>query len=360
MTEPIDFHGALRPLEEACRMARADIQLVDTLLNAPGFGGPVLRKAAVFLQHLRFVFRVWCLKRGQYLLVREFSNVPLALLFPLVCPWRKRLLFIVNHNLQWAVNRWTERAAFRCLGKMQCRCVFFEQVPEARLRELGISPQFSEALLHPCGACGVSPITCGVSPIISSSKNDEIIGLTPAARNNRTPAVTPAAPAARVGVVGEYRPEKKTDETLSHLLKLSDIEVVVGVPNPERFKACSRFAGSDRIRVVDTSSTEVYFRTLAGCDVLVLSCPAEAYRFRASGLIADAAACGTAVVAPDFPTLGKQAAGIGEVFQCLEEMPSAVERAVETMRSGGYGFASYCAARSAERIASMLDEFCHG
>ncbi len=340
MTERIDYHGALRPLAEACQLARADIQLVDTLLNAPRSAGPMIRKTAVFFQHLRFVLRVWRMRHGQHLLVREFSNVPLALLFPLMIARRRRLLFVVNHNLQWTVNRRIERAAFRCLGKMQCRFVFFEMIPEERLRELGISPQLSVALPHPCG----------VSPIISSSENDEIIeGLTPE-----------VAPPARVGVVGEYRPEKKTDEMLSCLLKIPNIEIMVGVPNPERFEACSRFSGSDRIRVVDTSSTAVYRRTIAECAVIVLSHPAEAYRFRASGLIADAAACGTAVVAPGLPTIGKQAAGIGEFFQTLESAPDAVLAAIEKMRAGAYGFAEYRAARSAQQMASILDEFCHG
>jgi len=120
------------------------------------------------------------------------------------------------------------------------------------------------------------------------------------------------------------------------------------------------------VEVVDTSTDEAYREMISRCDVLVQNGAEISYFYRASGPIADAAACGTAVVAPDFPIIGKQVDGIGEVFQSSEtgsaglSLPEAVRLAVEKMRAGEYDFETYCEARSAQTIAKQLDDFSNG
>ena len=174
-------------------------------------------------------------------------------------------------------------------------------------------------------------------------------------------------------MAGYYSPEKGIDQ-LVRLLKenfppetksreagakrpateRSEVEtlgILLGIPNPEAVQISS-------VEVVNTASEEDYRAMLSRCDVLVQNGSKDSYFYRASGPIADAAACGTAVVAPDFPMIGKQAAGVGEVFQTLEKMPDVLRVAIEKVRAGGYDFSSYCAARSARALAKRLDDFC--
>ena len=158
----------------------------------------------------------------------------------------------------------------------------------------------------------------------------------------------------RVGVAGYYRPEKGMDE-LVQLLKEAcpDCDILLGVPNPEA-------AGHLEVETVCTASEGQYFEMVSRCDVLVFNGDKHSYFYRASGPVADAAACGTAVVAPDFPMIGKQVAGIGEVFQVLEQLPNAVGTAVEKVRAGQYDFERYCAGRSVEVLAEVLEQFTNG
>jgi glycosyltransferase involved in cell wall biosynthesis len=151
-----------------------------------------------------------------------------------------------------------------------------------------------------------------------------------------------------IGVAGAYRAEKGIDELIGLLKeKLPEFGILLGVPNPDA-------AAHLDVETVSTASKEEYLQMISRCDVLVFNGGKNSYFYRASGPVADAAACGTAVVVPDFPMLGKQANGIGEVFQCLENLPGAVRAAVEKVRAGQYDFDAYCNARSAQMIANQL------
>ena len=144
---------------------------------------------------------------------------------------------------------------------------------------------------------------------------------------------------------------KKTDGCRDS--RLPNLGILLGVPNPED-------AAHLDVETVSTASEQDYFTMISRCDVLVQNGGEESYFYRASGPIADAAACGTAVVAPDFPIIGKQVAGIGEVFQGLEKMSEAVRTAIEKARAGAYDFSAYRAGRSAQALARCLDNFSDG
>lgn len=167
---------------------------------------------------------------------------------------------------------------------------------------------------------------------------------------------------AVVGVAGYYRPEKGMDDLIELLKKINgcrdsrlpEFGILLGVPNPAA-------ASHLKVETVCTATPAEYQDMLARCDVLVLNGERESYFYRASGPIADAATCGTAVVAPDFPIIGKQVAGIGEVFQGLEtgsagfSLPAALLRSLEAVKAGRYDFEAYCEARTANALASYLN-----
>lgn len=323
----IDYHGALEPLREACRSSTVGILWVENLLRAPPSCGALLRKCAVAVRHLYFVPRVWRLKKGQHMLIREFSNIPLALIFLLIFPWRKKLFFLVNHNLQWTVACPAEKTAFRLLGRMGCRFVFFEQIPEEPLRRLGINLKKCFSIPHPVPEAGRFRTRFG--------------GI------------------KKIGVIGQFRAEKGIDDLLQYLEALSpDYDVTVGVPNGAEFRKHSKFADGTWFELKDTSRPDAYRNTLSECDVIVLNHPASSYQFRASGLIADAVAARVPVVIRSLPVLESQISRpvrVGESFDDLRGLEESLKKTDEKLRNGVYRFDEYIPARSAAALAEALN-----
>lgn len=287
-----------------------------------GREGAVLWKLRVLLRHIALVFRCWGNISCPHLLIREFSTLPLLLVFPFLWPLRRKLFFLIHHNLQWAIRSGPERIGLSVLAKLGARWALFETQELDGASTFDISSPGNLVLPHPVPVEGSKVRKNGEHPVI--------------------------------GVAGYYRPEKGMDELVRLLQEeFPMFGILLGVPNPEAVTHLS-------VATVSTASDAEYHDMLARCDVLVQNGTADRYFYRVSGPVADAAACGTAVVAPDFPMLGKQAAGIGEVFQTLEDLPAAVERAVEKSRAGRYDFDVYCSARSASALANHLDEFSNG
>ena len=316
-----EYHLSLRPLEQACCLAQSDWVCIKNPLIGWMLEGSFLWKTGVLLRHIFLVFRCRGASWHRHILVREFSTIPLLLVFPLLWPLRHKLFFMIHHNLQWAVRSSVERFGLKTLSRMGARWAIFETQDFQGLENLNIPSPQNLVFPHPV-------------PEKSAGK-----------KNSSRPVI---------GVAGCYRPEKGMDDLLRMLVKhFPDYDMVAGVPNPEAVKILS-------VKVVNTAADADYRSMLARCDVLVQNGERDSYFYRASGPLADAAACGTAIIAPDFPLLRHQITSpgrIGEVFQCLDEMPAAVRKAVESARSGGYDFAGYCAARSAQAVADRLDEF---
>jgi glycosyltransferase involved in cell wall biosynthesis len=313
------YHPALRPLEEACCLAETGWICLRNPLTGWGREGARRWKAGVLLHHAGLVFRCWSAAANRHILVREFSTLPLLMVFPLLWPLRKKTWFLIHHNLQWAERSRVEYFGMAVLSRLGVRWALLETQDFQGFGKLHIPAACNLILPHPVSAAE------------------------PGGRQDRDRPV--------IGVAGYYRPEKGMDELLRLLVKhFPDCEIVAGVPNPEAVRAPS-------VTVLNTASDEDYRAMLARCDVLVFNYRESGYFYRASGPVADAAACGTSVVVPDFPILGKQAAGIGEVFQTLEKMPEAVRCALGKVCAGRYDFAAYCVSRSARALAEKLDDF---
>ena len=327
----IDYHGALAPLGEACDLAGADIFYVSDLMRTGTTQDSVARKVGIALRHLQFVWTVFTNRRRRLMVVRDFSNIPLAFVFPLIRWMAGRILFVVNHNLQWTLNNRTERAAFRRLGRMGCRFVFLEQVPGDLLKEYGIDSAHSVALPH--------PVPEGV------------------------PLRDRAGGVKTIGIIGQFRAEKGMDELLSQLAPLAGkYRIKLAIPNPGTFRRLSVHSGEDWFERVDTSSFEQYLQAIAACDVVVLNHPSSGYEYRASGLIADAAAAQVPVVVRNLPMLRHQVLQpgcVGECFDELSEIDAMIERISTRLANGKYDFASYGNDRSASGLSHELDEICN-
>jgi glycosyltransferase involved in cell wall biosynthesis len=309
--KPEDYHPSMKPLEEGCRLAGW------ACIPLPLVGG----KLAILLRHVALVSKVWKCREPR-IVVREFSTLPLLLVFPFLWPKRKTLFFVVHHNLQWAARERLEAFGLKVLSALGARWMLFETQDFQGLEKYSIPSESNVVVPHPISEKGSK----------HWKKQDRPV----------------------VGVAGYYRPEKGMDELLGLLTRaLPEMDVLLGVPNPEAVRHLDA-------EVVNTSTDEAYRNMISRCDVLVFNNRADSYFYRASGPIADATVCGTAVVAPAFPIIGKQVEGVGEVFQTLEELPDAVRTAVEKQASGEYKFAAVCAARSAAAIAEILKAVEHG
>jgi len=323
-----EYHKSLAPLQEACPLAGW------ICLPVPLTGG----KPMILLRHFALICNVWRNRKRQ-ILVREFSTLPLLLVFPLLWPLRKQIHFLINHNLQWAARDPLERFGLAMLARLGTRWALFESrlsLHPQSVERFNIPSERNLVLPHPVSERVFEPWRSGERPVI--------------------------------GVAGYYRPEKGMDELIRLLKeKLPKFVILLGIPNPEA-------AAHLDVEIVPTGSDEEYFAMISRCDVLVFNGAADSYFYRASGPVADAAACGTAVVAPNFPIIGKQVAGIGEVFQALEKkqgagsacfqglekMPDAIRTAVEKVRAGQYDFKTYCTGRSAQALAALLEQFKNG
>jgi len=320
-----NFHKAMRPLEDACPLAKSGWVCLPNPLVGWGEEGMICWRLGVLLRHMGLVFRCLGHAASPHILIREFSTIPLLLVFPFLWMLRKKLFFMLHQNVQWAVERKSERAALVLLSKLGARWALLETQNFQGLEKFNIPSSRNLVLPHPVPEKFSRVWEKGDRPVI--------------------------------GVAGYYRPEKGMDELVRLLQKnFPTVGILLGVPNPEA-------AAHLDVEIVNTSTDEAYRKMISRCDVLIQNGAEKGYFYRASGPIADAAACGTAVVAPDYPVIRHQLSSplpVGEIFQRLEKMPAAVQRAIENVRAKRYDFDTCSIARSAQALAKCLDSFSNG
>ncbi len=335
-----DPHRALRPLIEAASQthAKAAVLPVPMLWQGwPWLPGrlELLVKALLFLvPHGRLVGQIWRRRDYDLIVVREFLTALLLVVWPLIWPWRRRVYFLINHNLQEAHRRRLERAVLRLLYRTGCRFACFETT--AGCAEIGVVPDAERFLVLPHPLAGA---------IVSR-------------------AATPPAAEPVVGVIGAVRAEKGSEAILQALLQLRKegrlpVRLVLGCPEAD-VRAAWQCQGFE---VIDTSSRAAYLAALDLCDVVVLNYQRERYLYRPSGVAADALSRGAAVVCPDFPLMRLQLsapATVGAVFGDLEELPAATMRALALRPTLGDALAAHQHARDPTALARLLDAFVAG
>jgi len=331
-----DPHHALQPLIEAAALAESKVAVLPVPMlwaEPPRLPRPLamLAKALLFLPpHLRLVARLWQRRDHDLIVVREFLTALLIAVWPVIWPLRRRVYFLINHNLQEAHQRGLERVVLRLLHRTGCRFACFETA--AGFAELGIVPDRERFLVLP-------------HPLVGAS----------AARPER-PAGEPA-----VGVIGAVRAEQGSEAMLEALLRLRadgrlPARLVLGCPQAE-LRASWQGRGFE---VIDTGERAAYLGALDLCDVVVLNYQRERYQYRPSGVAADALARGAAVVCPDFPLMRRQLSApaiVGAVFDGPDQLAPAVLRALALCPTLAPALAAHRQARAPEALARLLDGF---
>lgn len=336
-TNRADPHQALQALIEAAALTRAKVAVLPVPMHwrdRPWLPRRVelLAKALHFLgPHCRMTGQVWRARDHDLIVVREFLTTLLIVVWPLLWPLRRRVYFLINHNLQEAHQRGLERAVLRVLHRTGCRFGCFETT--AGFAEIGIVPKGERFLVLPHPLAG-----------------------TVAARPGAQPADEPV-----VGVIGEVRAEKGSEALLETLLQLREqgrlaARLVLGCPQAE-VRAMWRKRGFE---VIDTSDRAAYLAALDLCDVVILNYQRERYQYRPSGVAADALARGAAVVCPDFPLMRRQLsapAEVGAVFRSQDELAAATLRALVLRPTLAQALAAHRQARDPAALARLLDRF---
>jgi len=338
----VDFHGALNIFDEACLRADHSIKLIVNPLGGQfiffkrsSLLNKILRKIGIFFRHLKLVLNLYLeAQRNDILIIREFSTIPLLFFIPLLFPLMSRLRFIVNHNLQWALRNKIEQWAFSCLCKLGVGFIFFEINIIDHLTQFQSQKTRHWVLPHPVG-----PLKTRMVKVPS-----EYV----------------------IGVIGQYRSEKGMDEIISVLLDLKKnttkkIQLIMGFSNVDDFFATSIHSGKG-LKILDTRKDEDYYNAICSCDILLLNYQKDAYMYRASGLIADAASCQTAIIIPDsLPVLYKQLTtpcSIGEIFPNVNDLKNTIFQAMNKVKGKKYNFVGYYNGRNSQALAKKLDKFC--
>jgi hypothetical protein len=268
------------------------------------------------------------LAQGRVVIVREYTNLSMALSAPLLLPWRDRIILNVNDNFAPQIGA-VSRASTRLLQRWGFRLMLLdgahvERDLVARLGEMRLlTPYFS-------------------------------------VRDRRERAAGGGgARRFRVGFVGYFRPDKGGVHALADairaLQRLPDVEVALGYWNrgqvdelPDDVKA--RLVLRETLRYPD------YLAFLATCDaIVVLATPA--YLLRHSGVLVDSVSRGTPVLCPDYPLLAFQAlhpVPVGATYGALEELPLRVQEVKARHAELTRNFEEYFRVRSPERVREQL------
>lgn len=279
--------------------------------------------------HFTLIARAIGHPEDDLILVKTFSTRLLAATWPLLWPYRCRILLTIHHNLQYAFSRRHERLFLRLLARLGFRFAALECA--AGICELGIEPAPGQFfVLRP--------------PSYNCLSGGE--------------ARLPSKP-VRVGVVGDIRAEKHSDDLLRMLVEARDggalaAQLVLGCPNPAVLEKWAAVA----VDAIDTSDYAAYLAALASCDVIVVNYDAGKYFYRHSGVLADAAGLGVAVVCPDFPTFRAQVTEplpVGVLFQDSDGIVSAIQAAARLKRETPRNFEIWRRERSPQAFGQQLD-----
>jgi glycosyltransferase involved in cell wall biosynthesis len=294
--------------------------------------GPLWR----MIEYAEVAAQIWKSRRSKLIIIREFSTfyvwITVALCFPLL----GKLLFVVAHNVQKAHSSPLQARLLAALVSLGPRLACLETTDGA----LSILPQ----PLHRRVICLSHP-----APYEPSGPRDQ--------RDQRSPL--------RVGLVGDFRPEKgshKVLELLSELAAEPDANMIIMVGAKSEGASLSL----PNIDIRSTATQQLYVEFLSSVDVLVLPYPSTAYQFRVSGILADACACGTPVLATDLPAFRAQLTTPAVAGACLPEddfvCAEALRGALTTLRrdwkSFNLGAIANTEARAPAALAWQLARAC--
>jgi hypothetical protein len=293
--------------------------------------GGTIRDLRDLVAHLLIVPIILRNRDADLILVRYFTSKILLLSAIGLWVFRKRLLFIVQNNMQLAHVGSRESVYFKLLCRLGFQFAFWETADG--LNELGVDYRAQQFVVLPLA----------IYPRLEQSNDMSRVG------------------PPRIGVIGRESPEKNTDKILNFLVEWQasgelSTEIVLGSDETE---VMERWA-SKGVTTVQTGDYQDYLDVLSSLDVLLIHYDRAHYFYRSSGVIHEAAYVGTAVVCPDFPVFRYQVtqpARVGALYQDDEGILRALQSAIEIAKSAPENFEVWSKSRSPEEFSRRIDRF---
>jgi hypothetical protein len=318
---------------ETARLSQYDVSVV--IVPEPqfakrrraGWQRHCLKVLSLGLKHMRVGTQITIGKGQDAVIVPDFSTEFLWLTY-LFSGFRTRNVYVlVHHNVQQALHHPLIRGMLKIYSNLGYKFILNETL--SPLKDLGYHTPENlghAVLLHPVQAEAI--------------------------------AIAPPSAIPKVGIVGSVRKGKRFAETLALLQQLQtrlDFTLVLGIDAPEQFQHLA----SDRLCVMDTGSHAQYLAAIAHCDVIVLNYDESQYRYRCSGVAADAIGCRTYVVAPDYPMIRHQLihpVPVGVLYEDESALETALTQAIALPPTAtNPAFEQHYADRSAVGLAVSLD-----
>lgn len=308
-----DPHIVLTEALQQCTVRGRSPVIVKSRLSHWHAKHRIIRLLMVIMALPPMVFDIWMsVLRGKPVVVREFWNLPMAIISPLLWPIRTRVLFNINHNLSDLPANFP--LTLQLMAWMGFRFVLFDGAAVVRHFPLGVRNAFYFPLF-PC-----------IAKVHSKRQFDRPV----------------------LAVAGDFRPEKGSPEAIR--------SVLIALARDQRWRfrigrhgqRASLFDAGDAIETVDTSTYADYVRFLTDADIVLVFADPSKYYIRHSGTVMDAIACGAVPVVPDLPVIASQVSdpnAVGTIYQTMSDIESCVVKVISEMSVYAQNRGAYLATR---------------
>ena len=273
------------------------------------------------------------------IIIHGFSTEFLIFTYIYSLFWTKNVWILTHHNIQQAFQNSVIKSMFKIYHFLGYRFVVNEA--SSMLKNIGFSEKESSqhiSLLMPVVRADKAKLN------IASEAIEQLDCLNLQKK--------------KIGLVGKMRQGKQFGKTLDFLLKLQeklDFLLVIGTDDFSYFGSIN----SENIKLLDTSTRDNYFSVLELCDIVVLNYEESKYRYRCSGVAADAIGVRTYVVCPNFPMMSRQLnypERVGILYNNESDLEMAIQQALELVpATQNAAFESHYRERSIESLALALD-----
>lgn len=264
----------------------------------------LIRYLIILLNTIFLIIDIWREKnRNKYIVIREFSNLPLLWLSFLVLPFRRKLFFNVNHNLSSLPSRFPWTINFLC--KLGFQFILFDGLRTSKyfpgncLKSFFFPPFPSNGLIS-------KP-----SRKYPSKKDSPLIAF-----------------------VGDLRPEKGDSYKIADALKKLSLSLKCKIVYGSKDGKLPKNLDFGDISVVNTKSRGDYFRLLRESSVVIIFAEKNSYFARHSGTIMDVVASGSVPLVPSLPVFISQIRNpvpVGIEYRELGDLRSSVIIALDNL-----------------------------
>jgi len=322
------FHG-LRPGRHPLRV----VSWPSTRYHV--FWPSFAKRAIPVLNHLLMAPRLLAAWGNNGLvMVREFDNLWVLLLLPVLLAMRSRTLLNINQNFSPPLGRGIRGGALRVLVRLGFNFLWLD----------GEAGRADVARAYP----GIRLITA-------------LFPVTPAPHGVRRQrdADRPYV----VGFVGYFRAEKGgvagVVEAASALAGMQGVQVKIGFWNDaQREQAAS--ATEAGIELANTYEPAQYHQFIAACDAVVILAERSGYYYRHSGILMDCINRGTIPICPRYPvfeSIVSRPVPVGATYGDIAELPSVVEAVMRDHERLCAGFVRHVALRSPRHVTIAIEQF---